>query len=549
MATRLSGVDKLEERRRRVASGDTTAPADSGYGIQGRAIPIVEVKLRPPAATSAPTSRERVNSLGEALWRLFCSVRLAMALIALISIATLVGTLLIQMPPELQGDPASRTMWVNGLTPRFGDFTGLMYDLGLFNLFTSWWFKLLLLILTLNIVVCTLNRFPKMWKQSTRTRMEVGPRFFTHGEYTATLALPVETGAAQQQLAGALKRRGLSVRLSKAVDATDAQPPAAKSFAVYADRFRYMPLGTYLNHVGIVLIFIGAIWGTLLGSNIKIVDFAIPEGGDRAVGFDTGLVVHSDGFTEVDYPDGRAADYYSDIVLYENGQQVAQQRIRVNEPLEYKGILFHQAFFGNAADIKVTDDASGQVVYQGSVPLAYRSKMYGPDNPMGSFSLANGEIQVDVVAPAGPGDPTLRPGQLGLAVYRVPDDHELWRDTLSQRGSVSKQGLTFTFLRERQFSGLQVVRDHGVTIIFIATACMLAGIALVFYFPARRLWARVEPGDGGAIIHLKGQAPRRAGLAHDIMRLTDQLKAAGATIREESPAILEQREMFAEMGG
>ncbi len=548
MATRLTGADKREERRRRVASGDMAAPADSGYGIQGRAIPIEEKPHKTPPAPVAPTSQERVSSFGEALWRFFCSVRLAMTLIALIVIATLIGTLLIQMPPELQGDPASRTMWVKGLAPRFGDFTGIMYDLSLFNLFTSWWFKLLLLVLTLNIVVCTLNRFPKMWKQSTQTRMDVGPNFFTHGEYTATIALPVAPAAAEQQLAGVLKRRHLSVRLRQPIAAGKDQA-ATGAYAVYADRFRYMPLGTYLNHVGIVLIFIGAIWGTLLGNSIKIVDFAVPEGGDRAVGYDTNLMVHSNGFTEVDYPDGRPADYYSDIVLYENGKQVAQQRIRVNEPLEYKGILFHQAFFGNAADIKVTDDASGALVYQSSVSLAYRSQMYGPNNPMGSFSLANGAIQVDVVEPAGPGDPSLRPGQVGLAMYRVTDDHQLWRETLSQNQSVRQGGLTFTFLRERQFSGLQVVRDHGVTVIFIAVACILTGLALVFYFPSRRLWARVESDAGGAIIHLKGQAPRRADLAREMMRIAEHLKAGGATIHAESPAIIEQRELFAEMGG
>lgn len=546
MATKLTPANKREERRRRVAQGETDTPENSDYGIQGRAIPVVEKphKAKPAPTPIAASSRERVNSLGEALWRFFCSVRLAMFLIAVILVATLIGTLVIQMPPELQGDAASRQMWLTGLQPRFGDFVGVMDAFSLFTLFTSWWFKLLLIILTLNIIICTLNRFPKVWKQATTTRMQVGPRFFTHGEYTASLTLPADPTQAQQQLVAAMKRRHLTVRLT----APAAEANAANSaIAVYADRYRYLPLGTYLNHLGIILIFLGAIWGTLMGNSFKIVDFAVPEGSDRAVGFDTGLTVHSDGFTEVDYPDGRAADYYSDIILYDNGQQVASKRIRVNDPLEYKGILFHQAFFGNAADIKVTDDASGDVVYQGSVPLAYRSAMYGPNNPMGSFSLANGEIQVDVVSASGPGDPTLDPGQIGLAVYRTVDDHELWRDTLSQNKPIDKAGLTFTFTRERQFSGLEVVRDPGVTLIFIATFCMLLGIALVFYLPTRRLWARIEAGEGSTLIHLKGQAPRRAGLDRDLIRLIEHLTSAGATLVAESADLAEQRAVLAEM--
>ncbi len=481
------------------------------------------------------TARVRVNSFGEAVWRFFCSVKLAMSLIALIAFATLLGTVIIQMPPELLGDSASRKMWTTGMQPRFGDLTGIMFDLGLFNLFSTLWFKGLLAVLTLNIVVCTLNRLPATWKQATATRMKVGPRFYAHGEYAASYAFAATTNEVAGKLPAALAG-GLRVRYQE----SQADEDGSRSF--YADRFHLLPLGTYLNHIGIVLIFIGAIWGTLMGDSFKLVDFAVPQGGSREVGQGTGLVVYNNGFFSENYPDGRPADYRSDLTVTRNGQEIARKTIRVNDPLDIDGVKFHQAFFGNAADIEVKD-ATGTTVYKGSVPLAYRSKMYGPTRPMGSFSLGNGEVQVDVVSSAGQGDEQVKPGQMYLRAYAIRSDQPLWEATLGQRQSSSQQGLTVTFQRERLFSGLQVGRDPGMNLVVVASSLMIFGIMLVFYFPVRRLWVRVEPREGGSVVLLKGQASRRAGLAGKMLRVGEDLQAAGGTMLHRSAALDEEYDL------
>jgi cytochrome c biogenesis protein ResB len=69
-------------------------------------------------------------------------------------------------------------------------------------------------------------------------------------------------------------------------------------------------------------------------------------------------------------------------------------------------------------------------------------------------------------------------------------------ETLPQGTPKPILGYTFEFLRERQFSGLQVTYNPAVTVIWAAAACMVAGTLAVFHFPLRRVWVRAEPGTG-----------------------------------------------------
>ncbi len=72
-------------------------------------------------------------------------------------------------------------------------------------------------------------------------------------------------------------------------------------------------------------------------------------------------------------------------------------------------------------------------------------------------------------------------------------------ETLAQGTPKDSMGYTFEFVRERQFSGLQVVSNPAVPVIWIASAMMLAGMLVVFNFPLRRVWARLDPLDEGGV--------------------------------------------------
>ncbi|HEY7826955.1 MAG TPA: cytochrome c biogenesis protein ResB, partial [Candidatus Limnocylindrales bacterium] len=47
----------------------------------------------------------------------------------------------------------------------------ILERLQVFNIFTAWWFSALLVMLVISIVVCTLNRTPKLWRTSAEIRV------------------------------------------------------------------------------------------------------------------------------------------------------------------------------------------------------------------------------------------------------------------------------------------------------------------------------------------------------------------------------------------
>ncbi|MEE8469721.1 MAG: cytochrome c biogenesis protein ResB, partial [Dehalococcoidia bacterium] len=169
-------------------------------------------------------------ALARRLWRFLCSVRLALTLILLIAAASLAGALIIQVPGEVLSSPASYDRWVEGLGPRYGPFTGLLTFLGLFRVFSVWWFIALVAMLVLNLAACTINRLPTVWRAVHRPIVKVGPIFFERGRCRSRFSsLPLSRQEASDVVVKALRRRHYRVTTDRTGDDT----------LVYAERNRY----------------------------------------------------------------------------------------------------------------------------------------------------------------------------------------------------------------------------------------------------------------------------------------------------------------------
>jgi cytochrome c biogenesis protein ResB len=94
-------------------------------------------------------------------------------------------------------------------------------------------------------------------------------------------------------------------------------------------------------------------------------------------------------------------------------------------------------------------------------------------------------------------------------------------------------GYTFEFVRERQFSGLQVVHNPAMNLIWFAAGCMLLGVLAVFNFPLRRVWARAEPGPEGVRLRLASVSNRDVLFAREFEGLALSVdKEVTALVRE-----------------
>ncbi len=457
------------------------------------------------------------------LWRLFTSVRLALILILAITAAVLAGTLLDQAPAPVAADGELYQQWLDRVRDRYGMWTDVLAFFHLFTVFHSLWFRLLLALLVANIIVCSLNRWKGVWAIVFGSRVRMSDAFFRHARYNAAFSASVPLEVAAQRVRRALEQAGY--RVQREADES--------SVAIYADRNRLSRFGTFLVHLSIVLILVGAVAGSIWGFRDN--EFIVPEGGVREVGHGTGISVKLEHFTDEYYVEGPPKDFRSELVIYENGVEVKRGTTHVNSPLSYKGFKFHQAFFGQTAVMRV-QDSSGEVLFEDAVPLAWQTRSTG--RPLGDFLLPQKGLHVYVIGPpAGENDPLIPAGEMRLEVYKQGSSTLVTSENVTQGTPKELAGLTFTFVRESRFTGLKVVKDPGVNLIWIASVLMVVGLAAMFYLPHRRVWASCRAtADGQSEVRLATPAQRDMTLEKAFATLRERVALALGGIPVSSAA-------------
>ncbi len=464
------------------------AAANGGASAQPTPAPT------PAPATAAPAASQDEGALGgidrvlEGLWHLLTSMKVALVLILIFAGLSMIGTLVIQAPPGVLGDPQAKADWIDSIRPKYGGWTGLMDQLQLFEIFGSIWFKVVVGALSISLIACSVHRVTGLWRTATRPHISVGERFFEHAPQHEVIQLHAEPAAAEAQMRETFRHR--RYRTLTEDDGT---------VHLYMDKNRWAPLFSLVGHLSLLLIVIGAIVGGAMG--YRDGNFMLAEGASAAVPTVEGATIKLEAFRDSYYAEtGAPADYASDVVVYQDGAEVARHTIRVNDPLRYEGMTFYQAFYGTAAAMEVAD-ADGTVVFEEGVPLAWSTN--DGARKVGTFVVPSAGLTVWVIGTAGPGDPMVEPGQMRVEVYEASGNGApVAAETIDQGKSAEIAGLTFTFNRETQFTGLSASKDPGAVLVWIGSILLLVGFTVVFMFPHRRVWGRIVARPGGSTVSL-----------------------------------------------
>ena len=122
--------------------------------------PLPPAAAPAPAAAAGPSAMDRVDRGLEGLWHLLSSMRVAIVIMLGIAILGVIGSLLMQMPAEAIADPARRSVWLDGVRPRYGGWTDVFNSLQLFEVFSSILFRILVAALTISLIACSIHRIP-----------------------------------------------------------------------------------------------------------------------------------------------------------------------------------------------------------------------------------------------------------------------------------------------------------------------------------------------------------------------------------------------------
>lgn len=478
---------------------------------------------RPPRkpAGEPPPPVSRPHALPPHVWifRQLTSMRVALVLLFVLALLTLAGTLLAQAPDAVKNDPRAYAEWLDSVRPKYGGWTGILDTLGLFSVFSSIWVRGTLLLLSASVLSCSARRAPRLWRTATRPRMVMTEAFFERAPHRAEIASEADPGAALTALRAAF--RSHHFRTATKSDGDDVH--------VCADRFRWSPFGRIVAHVSFVTILAGAVVTATGGFRDE--SFAAPVGDKVSVGHGTGLAVKATSFADSYYTSGEPSDYASKVVLYKDGARVKAQEIRVNHPMGYDGVTFYQSFFGPTVVVRAKA-SDGRVVFNRGVPLLFGSK--DETHRVGRFLLPQQGLKVFVVSPeSGEVDPRIGAGQTQLEVYRTATDTPVGIRVLSQGRPATIGGVDFTFVREREFTGLIVARDPGSMLVWIGATLLVLGMCMVFFFPHRRVRAVIRRRAGGSEIGVAAIRRRDPAFAAQFEHLVEDIRrtatGAGAT--------------------
>lgn len=408
------------------------------------------------------------------LWRFFSSLKLAVILLIAIAVVSLLGTLFPQLAPEVAGDPQASARWLAMAHEKYGALAGFYETLGLFNVYRSPAFALLIATLIINTLVCTIRRFKATWQAiSARPKLVMPDAFYERIACRASLALTQqEAEVAEDAVRGGLARHHYRVLAEEREVAA----------YLYADRDRWARLGTLITHLGAVLIVLGFVWSQGWGWRERAV--ALGPGELYQVGRGNDLQVRNDGFEVERYPSGLPKDYRARLTVFQGGSEVASKIVRVNDPLSYRGVGFYLSSYGPAARIWAQDalgeplslQVIGEEASQGEVVLNFAGEGEGWDLLVPSLDLA-----LHVV---------FYYEEPSLFVQATRGDQIVSAGFVYDGETVELEEARFEFTLDR-YVVLQVVSDPGFKLAIAAAFLVVVGLIVSLYFPHRRIWAKV----------------------------------------------------------
>ncbi len=327
------------------------------------------------------------------VFRLLTSIRFALLLLLAVIIAALTGVIFPQAADDVRAVPAAYNAFTEFQRGRYGVFTTAMRRLGIFEVFHSFWFNGLIIVLLVAVAVCTANRIPPIVRNVRHPIRRVNDRFFTAAHHRADFETPADAAAIER----ALRKSRYRVERSERDGAT----------YLFAERFPWAQYGTFLSHLSLILFMSGAVVTKLLGFATFI---SIPQGGTYPV-FPT---IHAgqmqiENLQAGDTPDaaGLPTRYFSNLAVFRDGRQICSGTSTVNNPMHCAGYTLHQTTFSpDGAALQVRDLATGQIVYQEVQQMGTEGS--APSPHLVIRSAAGNTIFDDnvVLAPFNPGDAT-----------------------------------------------------------------------------------------------------------------------------------------------
>ncbi|MCL5024340.1 MAG: cytochrome c biogenesis protein ResB [Nitrospirae bacterium] len=479
--------------------------------------------------------KEKNKTFVDKLWDSLASIKLAIIIFAVLALTSIVGTVIEQnADPERNIKLLAKLFGASAAPSLFRIFDSL----GFMDMYHSWWFITILLLFSANLVICSIERLPKILKLVKEPVKPLPEERFKGFGIQRELTVKGNPEKAKGTVMRAVKS-SLGFQL--------AETKEGHGYQLYSQKGNYTRLGVYVTHFSILVILVGAVVGIFFGFKGFL---NLPEGRTYSVAFSRGhhmtdtaeferivdavdassgnltnaaktlsmdvatlkAKMRSFGIQPLDFGircDEFSVDFYentdmpkaykSRLAVIKNGKVVLNKVIEVNNPLTYDGVTFYQSSFGFSGGIE---------------NAVFRFRLASKDGRAedlnlrygGSFTIPGTDItgKIEDFSPAlGIDEQTGRP-----FTYAQQMNNPAVYVNFFEKGSRKYGGwllkrypatwklpdgniVAFNGVWGMQYTGLQVRKDPGVWIVYFGCITMAVGLFVAFFMSHRKLWIRL----------------------------------------------------------
>ncbi|MFJ7271239.1 cytochrome c biogenesis protein ResB [Streptomyces sp. NPDC099050] len=555
------------------AEAEAEASTEAAAGAQLSTAPLED----------APGGPVGIGVLGWArwFWRQLTSMRVALILLFLLSLASIPGSLV----PQNQVDLMKVAVWKK----EHASWVGVAEKLQLFDVYSSVWFSAIYLLLFISLIGCILPRSWQFVGQLTG-RPPAAPKGLARmPAYTTwrTDSSPDEVLSAARDL---LRRRRFRTEVDKGSRPRSRSRSRSRSGSVSAEKGYLREAGNLIFHVALIVMLIAFAWGQYFKS----------EGGKlvlRGKGFSNTLTQYDDfksgglfdtddlppfsftldkfdaSFERTGPQKGTPRDFKAYVTFSDGAHGKPEKReIQVNKPLVVDGSKVYLLGHGYAPVISVTDP-TGKVVYKDAVPMlpqdgnltssgavkvtdGYKSKegkseqlgfqtWFIPtyagqgqgtmlsqfpelDNPAMTLNAYHGSLGVDSGLPQ-------NVYQLDTAKMEMFKDEkgELFKKLLKPGESMELPGGqgTVKFEGIERWATFSITHQPGSGLALAGAVAAIAGLAGSLFIRRRRIWVRATRGkDGVTVVEMAGLGRSESA------NLPEELAVLAGALHEQAPS-------------
>lgn len=287
-------------------------------------------------------SKRKKAPIGNRILDFLSSVRFGVSLLCVLVAFSMVGMLIVQQ--NVNGFDS----FYASLTPAEKTVYGY---LGIFDIYHGWYFNLLLLVLSLNIVLASIDRFPSAWSYVSRPKIDGTKNWLLNQKQNAVVEIRGENeNAVVEKISRAFQANGLTARVSE----------KNSQIFVFGERGKWNRLGAYIVHVALLTLFLGHFVALQSGfdadvrmmpgqttNEIQMIEFNLDKQDRYAVGLPFSIyctdieqnLIDPKGSIEI----SNTLNWHTRIEIDDPEYGKTAADVSLNKPFSYRGYRFFQA--------------------------------------------------------------------------------------------------------------------------------------------------------------------------------------------------------------